>query len=162
MQRLGDSSNALTVDYATSDGTAKAGLNYVATNGTLRLAPLENSKTITVAILRDGLSTGPVTFSVTVRNPSAGVLFGGLNRTTVTIQDSDTGFFPRSITRQADGQVSLALNLPILGTYVLQTSTNLVDWSPLRTYTTSGYQPFTDTDAQKFSHRFYRVLKTGP
>ncbi len=36
--RLNDSSGAVTVDYATVDGTATAGLDYVATNGTLVFA----------------------------------------------------------------------------------------------------------------------------
>jgi hypothetical protein len=41
------------VSYATSDGSAIAGSDYVATSGTLTFAPLETSKTVGVQILAD-------------------------------------------------------------------------------------------------------------
>jgi len=44
---------AVTVDYATADGTATAGVDYVATSGTLTFAPGETTKTITVQVLGD-------------------------------------------------------------------------------------------------------------
>src|SRR6266481_5946309 len=46
--RIGDTTGTVTVDYATSDGTATAGLDYTATAGTLVFGPLEEQKTITV------------------------------------------------------------------------------------------------------------------
>ena len=39
--------NTVTVDYATADGTAHAGDDYVATSGTLTFAPHERLKTST-------------------------------------------------------------------------------------------------------------------
>ena len=47
------SSGTVTVDYATSDITANAGMDYTATSGTLSFMPGETSKTITVPILND-------------------------------------------------------------------------------------------------------------
>jgi hypothetical protein len=41
----------VTVGYATADGTATAGVNYVAASGTLTFAPGETTKTITVQVL---------------------------------------------------------------------------------------------------------------
>ena len=41
----------VTVGYATADGTATAGVDYVATSGTLTFAPWETTKTITVQVL---------------------------------------------------------------------------------------------------------------
>jgi len=44
---------AVTVDYATQDGLARAGEDYVATSGRLSFAPGETTKTITVEIIGD-------------------------------------------------------------------------------------------------------------
>ena len=41
----------VTVNFATANGTAIAGVDYVATSGTLTFAPGETTKTITVAVL---------------------------------------------------------------------------------------------------------------
>jgi uncharacterized repeat protein (TIGR01451 family) len=48
----------ITVDYFTSDGTATAGLNYYATNGTLSFDPGTTTQTVTVVILSD-IQVGP-------------------------------------------------------------------------------------------------------
>jgi hypothetical protein len=44
-------SQIVTVDFATEDGTAVAGVDYVAASGTLTFAPGETSKTITIDVL---------------------------------------------------------------------------------------------------------------
>ena len=46
-------SGTVTVDWATSDGTATAGQDYTAGSGTLAFAPGETSKTVSVATLAD-------------------------------------------------------------------------------------------------------------
>ena len=65
---------ALTVDYATADGTgtsaANAGTDYTATSGTLTFAVGESSKTIPVAVLDDSHDEGEETMSLTLSNPS--------------------------------------------------------------------------------------------
>ena len=45
----------ITVDYATADGTAVAGLDYAPQAGTLTFAPGETSKTITIMVLGDAV-----------------------------------------------------------------------------------------------------------
>ena len=40
----------VTVSYATADGTAKAGVDYVAANGNLSFAAGETNKTVTVPV----------------------------------------------------------------------------------------------------------------
>ena len=50
------SSNPVTVNYSTADGTAKAGANYSPTSGTLAFSPQQTSKTVTVAVA--GMAAG--------------------------------------------------------------------------------------------------------
>ena len=52
------SSGRVTVDYATVDGSAKAGADYEATSGTLSFAPGETAKTVAVAVLDDAHDEG--------------------------------------------------------------------------------------------------------
>lgn len=54
----GASDQAVTVNYATQDGTAIAGVDYSATFGTLIFSPGETSKTISVDVLGDPIE-GP-------------------------------------------------------------------------------------------------------
>src|SRR5262249_39545969 len=62
------SATPVTVDYATSDGTAIAGADYVAKTGTLSFAAGETSKTITVQVKGDVLDEDDETFAVTLSN----------------------------------------------------------------------------------------------
>src|ERR1051325_444314 len=59
---------SVTVDYATSDGSARAGNDYDAASGTLTFAPGETSKTIDVRVRDDAAIEENETFSVTLRN----------------------------------------------------------------------------------------------
>jgi ELWxxDGT repeat protein len=61
---------AVTVEYATSDGTANAGADYDAASGTLTFAPGERSKTVTVRVRGDVARESNETFFVTLRNAS--------------------------------------------------------------------------------------------
>lgn len=62
--------DAVTVAYATADGTATAGTDYATTSGTLSFAAGETSKTIDVAITGDLLNETDETFVVDLSNPS--------------------------------------------------------------------------------------------
>ncbi len=63
-------SGTLTVDYATSDGTATAGEDYTATSGTLSFQAGDTEKTITVAVLDDDHNEGEETVTLTLSNAS--------------------------------------------------------------------------------------------
>ncbi len=65
---------AVTVDYATSDGTAASGTDYTATSGTLTFAAGETAKTVEVAALADTATEGDETFTLTLSNPSGAAL----------------------------------------------------------------------------------------
>jgi uncharacterized delta-60 repeat protein len=90
VNRTGGATGTVTVDYATSDGTASAGADYIATTGTLTFLDGETSKTISIPILDDGtLEGGSETFSVTLSNPTGGATLGTVAKTVVTIKDDD-------------------------------------------------------------------------
>ena len=82
-------SDTVTVDWATSDGTAAAGSDYTAGDGTVNFAPNETRKTIDIAITDDALDESDETFTVTLSNPSNAEL-GTAKTATVTIADNDT------------------------------------------------------------------------
>src|SRR5262249_27749581 len=92
VRRTGDAATAVTVDYVTSDGTARAGLDYVFTNGTLSFGPGETLKAIYVAIINDDLVEPAETINLTLRNPTGGAPLGGQSTAVLTILDNDTGF----------------------------------------------------------------------
>ena len=80
-------SGAVTVDYATGDGTATAGEDYTATSGTLTFAAGEQAKTVSVPLLDDAIDEGKETFTLTLSNPSRARILDG--EATGTIINSD-------------------------------------------------------------------------
>jgi hypothetical protein len=76
--RSGSLTGTVTVDYATSDGSAFSTSDYNATAGTLTFADGEASKTLTVEIIADRQEEAEETFFVRLSNPSASaVLWDG-------------------------------------------------------------------------------------
>src|SRR5262249_21395336 len=63
------SPDVITVDYATADGTATAGSDYLAASGTLTFRPGETSKAIAVTVLSDTVVAANETFAVNLSNP---------------------------------------------------------------------------------------------
>ena len=64
------SSNVVTVNYVTADGTAISGSDYVSSTGTITFAPGETSKIITVAVLDDNVFENPESMYVNLLNPT--------------------------------------------------------------------------------------------
>ena len=83
----GASDRPATVDYATSDGTATATQDYVATAGTLTFAPGEASKAIVVRVLGDTLPEPDETLQMTLSNAAGAAVADGVGMG--TIQDDD-------------------------------------------------------------------------
>ena len=86
---LGSSSGAATVDYATSDGAAKAGLDYVTTSGTLSFAPGEITRSFVAQLINDQTDEDTQAFNITLTNPTGGVSLGGNSTTSINILDDD-------------------------------------------------------------------------
>ena len=87
--RAGILSSAVTVAYATQNGSAIAGTDYTNTTGTLSFAANEVTKSITVPILTNAAQSNATTFSVTLSTPSTGATISSAT-STVTIAPSKT------------------------------------------------------------------------
>ncbi|WP_161628926.1 Calx-beta domain-containing protein [Solimonas flava] len=111
--RNGGSSGAVSVRYATANGTAQAGSDYGATDGTLTWADGDAAvKTFTVAITDDSLDENNETFSVQLSAATGGATLGERTTATVTIVDNDGQSLPGE-----EGKVERgggALGLPLL------------------------------------------------
>ena len=86
-------SEAISVDYATQDGTASAGSDYTSTSGTLQFAAGDTSKTIEVPLLDDDHDEGSETFKLVLSNPSGAVVTD--SEATGTIRNRDP--LPRAL-----------------------------------------------------------------
>lgn len=67
----------VTVQYATANGTAVAGVDYTATSGTLTFEPGELTKTVTVAVSGDALDELDETFVLNLSNAGNGTIADG-------------------------------------------------------------------------------------
>ena len=85
--RTGGTKGPVTVDYATGNGSAVAGQDYVATSGTLTVEDSEASATFTVPLLGDGADEPDEAFTVDLSN-AKGASLGAMSQT-VTIADDD-------------------------------------------------------------------------
>ena len=81
------SGETVTVDYATSNGTAEAGSDYTATSGALSIAAGQTQMTIEVPLSDDSLSEGAEDFTLTLSNPSNASI--DVATATATITDNE-------------------------------------------------------------------------
>ena len=77
------------VNYATSDGSGKAGQDYASAAGTLSFAAGESSKSFVVNISDDANLEGDETVALSLTNPSAGSQLGSPSAATLTIVDDE-------------------------------------------------------------------------
>ncbi|MCW8997694.1 MAG: carboxypeptidase-like regulatory domain-containing protein, partial [Kangiellaceae bacterium] len=89
VERIGGADYAVSIDYATVDGSAVAGTDYTATSGTLEWADMDTAaKTITVATNELDLHK---TFTVVLSNSAGGATSGSKVAASVTIVDIPAG-----------------------------------------------------------------------
>lgn len=81
------SSQTVTVNYTTADGTATGGTDYIVASGTLTFNPGETSQQITVLIQGDSLNEPDETFFVKLANPIGAALTN--SQATGTILNDD-------------------------------------------------------------------------
>ena len=83
------SNQTVSVNYATSNGTATAGADYTATIGTLTFAPGVTSQVLNIPILNDSLNEADETFTLALSSPTNAAL-GTQTAATTTITDTLT------------------------------------------------------------------------
>ena len=129
VQRLNGSTGAVSVAYATSNGTATAGSDFTTTTGTLNWANGDAAnKTIMVPILQDAVLEGYEAFTVALSTPTGGVSIGSdggvTQQATVRIADDEADTFP--VTNLLPGGFS-APNNPNANTPNSQWTVDVVD-----------------------------------
>jgi Tol biopolymer transport system component len=87
--RTGGSDGAVTVAYATHDGTAVAGTQYTATVNTLNFGAGQASATFTVPLIHNPAVTDNTTFTITLSNATGGATLGSPTTAVVTVYDDD-------------------------------------------------------------------------
>ena len=85
-------SEPVAVDYATSNGEAQAGVDYVAASGTLNFSANETSKMIEVDVLADEVDEDSETLTLTLTNPVGARIADG----TATGTIENTGDIPKA------------------------------------------------------------------
>ena len=85
----GASGSPVTVNYSTQNGTATAGSDYVAANGTLTFAPGQTSRTISLVVNGDAAVEPDEYFTLTLSGATGATLTR--SAATLTIRNDDTG-----------------------------------------------------------------------
>lgn len=88
--RDGGTTGAVSVAFATADGGALAGADYLAASGTVNFGAGDNAaKTIEVPLIDDGVEEAPESFTVALSTPGGGAALGAPSSATVTVGDDD-------------------------------------------------------------------------
>ena len=90
VQRLYNTNSAVSVQYFTVNGTARATTNYTYTSGTLTFTNGEVLKSVSIPLIDDTNVTGDLKFSVGLTNPVGAQLLSPSN-SVVVLQDADAG-----------------------------------------------------------------------
>lgn len=102
--RESGTSGAITVDYATTGGTAAAGQDYQPTSGTVSFASGQRTASFTVRLLDDQLQEQDETVLLALSNPTNQATLGTIPNATLVIQDNEPGVrFSQSTYSLAEG-----------------------------------------------------------
>jgi uncharacterized delta-60 repeat protein len=89
--RVDNTNTVSSVDFATANGTALAGLDYIATNGTFVFTNGETSKTFSVFVINNTVVQPDKTVLLQLSNPTGGILMAPYIAT-LTIHDTGGSF----------------------------------------------------------------------
>jgi len=89
--RTGGAASGVSIDYATSDGTARAGVDYTAASGTLTFDAGVMSQTFTVPIIDNAIADGNRSLALILSTPGGGAIVGARAKASLTIVDDEVG-----------------------------------------------------------------------
>lgn len=152
--RPGDTSAPLTVHWATADGTARAGVDFVAASGTVTFNPGERQQTLALQLLDN--AEPDEDRELRLRLTEAGG--SALPDVALAIVNEDPGFVPQASGVTVNGRYLLKLTghqgRPSLE---LERSDDLIHWQPwLRPYDEPQWLD-TEPPPAGSARRFYRV-----
>jgi Ca2+-binding RTX toxin-like protein len=115
------SSNTVTVEYATANDTATAGLDYQATSGLLTFEPGQTVKSVTVNIIDDVIAEGAERFFLTLSNATNAAIAKGVGVATIAANDGAAVAGPvisvaDMISGEGDGWIDVVVSLSAPGT----------------------------------------------
>ena len=137
LERSGGSAGTVVVDViasATLDGGAVAGVDFLAGQTTVTFAPGELRRTISLPVIEDSVAEPTKKFALTLRlgagSASGSSVNAAASTATVSIIDND-GAPVVEIARNGAGGLKYTVRGPVRGRYVLQTSSDLKNWSAM-------------------------------
>ena len=157
------------VDYHTEDGTARAGIDYQATSGTITFSGyngghgVEDRAGLSVRIFPNDTATEPRTFRIVLSNPRVtrddayGSYFrpvrieaqiGTPGAHEITLIDNRLGI-------DSSGRIRMVAAPSV--TNIIEASTNLIDWLPVHTNAPNAGELF--ADPQPAPYKFYRAIE---
>jgi uncharacterized protein (TIGR03437 family) len=98
-----NNTQAVTLNYATADGSATAGADYESTSGTLIFNPTETSKTITVTINGDLLDEPNETLLINLSNAANATILDNQGQGTITDNDPTPSLSINDLTSIPEG-----------------------------------------------------------
>ena len=122
------SSEQVTVDFATANGTATAGEDYVAATGTVTFTPGDTSETIAVTVNGDTTFESDETFNVTLTNPVGAGISDGTGLGTITNDDAQPAFSIDDVTHNEgnSGTTEFAFTVTKTGATALASTVDFV------------------------------------
>ena len=169
------SAQTVTVSFETSDGTATAGDDYTATDGTLTFAPGTTERTISVTIANDDLDEADESFKVRLSQVVNATLPGGtatlevtgtiadddergvtVSPTSLTVAEGDDKPYTVALATQPTGQVTVSIG-GTTGTDLMVDKSSLTftasDWRTVQTVTvTAGEDDDGSSDSETLTH----------
>ncbi|HEX3912364.1 MAG TPA: Calx-beta domain-containing protein [Steroidobacteraceae bacterium] len=120
VMRRGAAAAAVSVDYATANGTAVSGTDYTAARGTLKWAENDSTlRTVAVPIANTHSFAGSKTFTLALSDPSSGVAIGSPGSATVSI--AGNGSAVEGSLELSESAFSVAQNAGLLTVHVNRT-----------------------------------------
>src|SRR5207253_153717 len=102
----------VSINYATEDGSAAAGSDYVAKSGTVVFAPGTTANSIVITVNGDTVVETDETFRINLTNPVNASSFLPVSQITVTIANDDSSIQLSSATYSI-GEGGTTLTVPV-------------------------------------------------